>query len=496
MLDLSQNKLQGPIPPTIGNLTLLFRLDLRSNLLNGELPDTIYNYSNLQLFNIDGNQISGQLSHKWAVCKNLMYLLLGGNKISGEIPAQLGSLTKLRALNLASNELNGEIPSSICNLSYLELLDLSNNSLSNVIPQCLGNFSSELIVLDLRMNHFHGPIPANYTKCNNLRNLGLNGNQLEGFVPRTLANCRKLEVVDLGNNKLSDAFPHWMENLPELHVLVLRSNRFRGTISTTSKSDQPFPKLRIIDFSHNEFDGSLPTKYFEKFEAMMNEDDGQTGLKYLGDLYYGASVTLVVKGNQIELVRILQVFTTIDLSNNKFQGEIPNSIGKLISLRLLNLSHNSFTGRIPSLLSKLVVLESLDLSSNQLVGEIPWQLSSLTFLSGLNLSQNHLVGLIPQGRQFDTFENNSYYGNQALCGAPLTKKCTNDETPPTLLHEEGDSIFASGFTWKVVVIGYGCGLLFGLIMGCLAFLTEKPTWFVNIVEGDQHRKRKRSRKNN
>ena len=182
--------------------------------------------------------------------------------------------------------------------------------------------------------------------------------------------------------------------------------------------------LRIIDLSQNEFTGHLPAKFFHSFEAMMNADGHKMDLNYMGGSYYQDSVTIVLKGNEIHMEKILNTFTTIDLSNNKFQGKIPNIIGKLNSLRLLNLSHNSLVGHIPISLGDLTDLESLDLSENQLVGNIPVQLTSLTFLAVLNLSHNHLVGPIPLGKQFYTFENYSYTGNLGLCGFPLTKKCT------------------------------------------------------------------------
>ena len=156
-----------------------------------------------------------------------------------------------------------------------------------------------------------------------------------------------------------------------------------------------------------------------------------------------------MKGLETKLGRILTIFTTIDLSSNKFQGEIPEVLERLTILRLLNLSHNSLTGHIPSSLAKLSALESLDLSSNSLIGEIPLQLADLTFLAMLNLSQNQLIGPIPQGKQFATFENNSYDGNLGLCGFPLSIKCSTNKLMPPLLasifQEDNNSSFARGF---------------------------------------------------
>jgi Leucine-rich repeat (LRR) protein len=61
---------------------------------------------------------------------------------------------------------------------------------------------------------------------------------------------------------------------------------------------------------------------------------------------------------------ILTIFTAIDLSKNMLEGEIPNVIGELNSLKGHNLSHNGITGSIPQSLSDLRNLEWLDLSAN------------------------------------------------------------------------------------------------------------------------------------
>ncbi|KAL8482324.1 hypothetical protein ACS0TY_028481 [Phlomoides rotata] len=57
-----------------------------------------------------------------------------------------------------------------------------------------------------------------------------------------------------------------------------------------------------------------------------------------------------------------------------------------------------------------------------------------------------MVTRIPQAKQFSTFENDSYVGNQGLCGVPLTRKC-EEESGATVSPEEedDDSDFVDGF---------------------------------------------------
>ncbi|CAL5336836.1 unnamed protein product [Camellia sinensis] len=468
----------------------LSSLDLSNNKIHGEVPKWLFNVGKDSLQNLDlsHNFITSLERLPW---KNLQFIDLHSNSLRGPLPVPPNTTY---VFSISNNKLTGEIPTLICNLSSLGVLDLSNNSLSGLIPQCLGNLSNSLSVLNLGTNSFSGTFTATFTKGNFLRNLNLNGNQIEGQVPRSLLNCEYLEVLDLGKNKINDTFPHWLGTLRNLQVLVLRFNRFHGHIGTfKTKGKHPFPKLRIIDVSYNEFTGLLPTNYIKQFRAMINVDEHEMKLKYMGDSYYQDSVVVMIKGHEIELSRILTILSIIDFSRNKFQGEIPKSIGRLNSLRGLNISHNNLTGHIPTSLGNLKNLESLDLSSNKLVGEIPQQLTNLMFLEVLNLSDNQLAGPIPQGRQFYTFENDSYSGNLALCGLPLSKKCKEllPLPPPPTLQQDENSDKSSGFNWQVVVLGYGCGFLFGMIMGYLMFVTRRPEWLMKIVEGKHHKKVKR-----
>ncbi|CAL5336837.1 unnamed protein product [Camellia sinensis] len=400
----------------------LHSLDLSNNKIHGEVPKWLFNVGKDSLQNLDlSHNFLTSLEHlPW---KNLQYIDLHSNLLQGPLPIPPNTTF---VFSISNNKLSGKIPPLICGLSSLGVLDLSNNSLSGLIPQCLGNLSNSLSVLNLGTNSFFGTFTATFTKGNFLRNLNLNGNQIEGQVPRSLLNCEYLEVLDLGKNKINDTFPHWLGTLRNLQVLVLRFNRFHGHIGTfKTKGKHPFPKLRIIDVSYNEFTGLLPTNYIKQFRAMINVDEHEIKLKYMGDSYYQDSMVVMIKGYEIELSRILTVLSIIDLSRNKFQGEIPKSIGRLNSLWGLNISHNNLTGHIPTSLGNLKNLESLDLSSNKLVEKIPQQLTNLMFLEVLNLSNNQLARPIPQGRQFYTFENDSYSGNLAYVKSPCQRNARN-----------------------------------------------------------------------
>ncbi|GLT82432.1 hypothetical protein SLE2022_008030 [Rubroshorea leprosula] len=203
-------------------------------------------------------------------------------------------------------------------------------------------------------------------------------------------------------------------------------------------------------------------------------------------------MTITNKGQKMEYTKIFDLFMAIDLSCNKFEGEIPKVLGNLTRLQLLNLSNNMLTGPIPQAMGYLTSLEVLDLSHNKFTGRIPWQLTHLNFLEVFNVSNNNLTGPIPKGQQFDTFESSSFDGNVGLCGMALSKKCDDSESevlPPSLTLEE-ESGFLANFGWKIVLLGYGCGFLVGVVIGIIAF-TRKPKWFIKDLSNHTTKEGKR-----
>ncbi|KAK3423804.1 hypothetical protein EUGRSUZ_F00569, partial [Eucalyptus grandis] len=534
-LDLSNNSLLGNIPPSFGNITNLEVLDLSNNKLQGPLPRSLVKWKNLSGLVLNHNEFNDIFPH-WLKAPQLNYLDLQSNRFHGMInltafelsfpalgilyisnnnfigrwPTKVFSNTSLGVIDLSNNKFEGPIPlpspfttyysiannnitgkihSLICNATCLQTINLSNNSLTGSFPRCLTNENIFLSVLNLRMNQLEGTIPQSISLIGGLLTLDLSQNRFEGTLPRSLVKCTYLQVLDLSSNKIEDTFPRWLGELPELKVLILRSNNFKGLLNIP-KGDLIFSKIHILDLSNNNFSGHLSANLIMNLRGMKNREVGEDEPLYMtwlthpyGIAPYENTVTVMMKGQEIKLVKILTIFTTIDLSQNSFQGEIPEAFGHLHSLVGLNLSHNHLIGSIPLTLGNLTNLGWLDLSSNMLSGEIPRVLGDLASLGYLNLSKNQLIGRIPQDKQLSTFSNDSFSENPSLCGTPLLKACPGDAQPPP---PSSSTPFdcerhESWLKKKVVWIGYASGIVIGISIAYIAFEIGRPEWLARGV---------------
>ncbi|KAG2690921.1 hypothetical protein I3760_09G212800 [Carya illinoinensis] len=528
MLSLASNNFNGSLQldDMIQQLRSLKNLDLLSKLK--KFSDFLRNQSNLSYLDLSDNQIHGEipswiwipsldhvdLSHNYFVTlqgplsnsSGIGYLYLQSNQLQGSlpvftvdayvldfsrnnfssIPTNIGNILRnINFLSLSSNKLNGSIPASICNILELQVLDMSNDSLSGTIPDCLFQ-NNHMAVLNLESNNLSGKISDTFPGDCSLQTLTLNRNKLEGGLPKSLDNCRSLQVLDLGNNHIQDIFPCYLKNISSLRVLVLRSNKFYGSIGCPSHN-ATWPMLQIIDLGLNNFSGNLPSKALAGWKTMAIDEVGAQlepdHLEFQG--YYQDTVTITMKDQELKLEKILTIFTSIDFSCNNFDGHIPEELGGLKYLHILNLSHNAFTGQIPSTLAKLSNLESLDLSGNELTGEIPQQLADgLIFLSVLNLSFNQLVGRIPLIKQFATFSEVCYEGNQGLCGFPLKEKCNGDGAPTSSppIFEETHSHSGILVDWNFLSVELGFIFGFGIVIGPLMFWKRWRFWYSKQID--------------
>ncbi|GER37943.1 verticillium wilt disease resistance protein [Striga asiatica] len=475
-LDLSNNFIEGEIPSWIWNVGngRLSHLNLSNNLLL-DFQRPFYISGSISVLDLSSNELRGELPMP---PQSASYVDYSNNSFTGTIPPDIGNFSLFAIfLSVANNNLTGQIPESLCHLAYLQVLDLSGNHLDGNIPSCLiENRTTSLGVLNLSRNRINGFIPDKFSVGCSLKTLDMSSNSLEGKIPRSLSNCAYLEVINFGNNRIEDRFPCMLKNSSSLRVLVLRHNKFYGDLRCPAINGS-WPNLQIIDIAFNKFSGELYPKCIASWKGMTlesgtdsNQSNENDHLRFvflkMNRFYYQDTVTVTIKGLELELVKILKVFTAIDFSCNNFSGEIPKTIGDLTSLYVLNLSHNSLTGNIPSSVGNLSQLGSLDLSVNRLTGEIPNELAGLNFLSFVNLSYNMLVGRIPKGPQLQTFSAENFVGNAGLCGLPLKTSCglVNDTE-----ENRGLGLNKHGFDWQFIFTGLGFGVGASLVVAPLVF---------------------------
>ncbi|KAG6745336.1 hypothetical protein POTOM_051992 [Populus tomentosa] len=522
-LDVAESNFSGVMPSSLGNLTKLNYLDLSDNFFSGKIPSTFVNLLQLTYLSLSYNNFTSGTLHWLGNLTRLNYVDLAGTNSYGEIPSCLGNLTQLTMLKLGKNELTGPIPESIFWLPNLETLDLQKNFFSGTVK--FGLLKSRSLVSfqlsgnNLSVVHYHNDSIA----LLKFKTLGLGGCNLSGEFPTFLQSQNHLEFLELGGNKIEGHIPKWFMNLDtetlvylslggnlltgfeqpvdvlrwnNLKILVLEQNKLQGAlpipppsiISYLASDNQltgeiapaicNLTSLFILQLSHNNFNSKLPQclgNISNTASVVILRNSSFIGYRIFYAFDY--AMTMTNKGVVTKYEKIQEFLTAIDLSRNRFEGGIPDALGDLKELYLLNLSNNFLTGGIPPSLSNLKGLEALDLSQNKLSGEIPVQLAQLTFLAVFNVSHNLLSGPIPRGNQFETFDNTSFDVNPGLCGNPLSKKCGNGEDSLPAPKEDEGSGYPLEFGWKVVVIGYASGLVIGAILGC-AMNTRKYEWVV------------------
>ncbi|KAK8346548.1 hypothetical protein V6Z12_A07G223100, partial [Gossypium hirsutum] len=508
-LNLSDNNFnRSEIPSAIGNLTRLSRLHLSWSGFTGQIPYEVLQLSNLVILDLSRNPLELRnpslkiLSERLV---NLKHLDLHKVNVSSTIPQSLANLSALTYLSLVACELHGKFPTSLANLTQLTYLSLAGNEFSPDTLSWLAKLT-KLTALNLDSTNSYGDVLYSLKNLTKLTYLDLSLNQFFERIPSWFGNLTGLSILDLGGNEFWGSVPQSIFTLKNLVELDLYGNHLSGTYKLETFLNLKKMKLQILDLSFNKLTGCLPSRHFQIWKAMKVVDLGK--LRYFEvDVSFGGretywpidfsySMTMTKAGVELKYEKIQDFLVAIDLSSNKFDGCIPKDIQILQALQFLNLSNNFLSGPIPPSLGNLSNLQTLDLSQNKLSGEIPQELVQLTFLEFFNVSHNQLIGPIPQGKQFGTFGNSSFEGNLGLCGNPLSKKCYPEglsPQPSSLSKKDDGEDSWLQFGWKAIMLGYGSGLVNGLILGYL-FNPMKHKLFVKYF-GRKIQSRRRGRMN-
>ncbi|KAL4629208.1 hypothetical protein ACB092_05G291400, partial [Castanea dentata] len=133
LLDLALNHISGSIPKCLNSLTSLTSpISTIGHLYKGR--DLSSNLGQIKSIDLSSNKLIGPIPREIIEFVGLISLNLSRNLLTGRITTEIGVLRSLEVLDLSENQLSGGIPSSIALINSLNFLDLSNNNLSGIIP--------------------------------------------------------------------------------------------------------------------------------------------------------------------------------------------------------------------------------------------------------------------------------------------------------------------------------------------------------------------------
>nr|XP_048322337.1 receptor-like protein EIX2 [Ziziphus jujuba var. spinosa] len=455
-LYLANNKLNGSLMESIGQLSNLEVLDVSSNYITGVVSKTqLQKLSKLKKLDLSLNSLIIDIESEWVPPFQLSVLKLGSCRLGASFPSWLQTQSELFRLDISNSGISDYIPDWFSNLTpKLRYLNLSCNSIKGILPNFPLKFDIYPII-DLSSNQFHGSIP---TSLDNATALFLSNNTFTNLKPFLCAeqSYRPTALLDLSNNMLSGSLPDCWMHWSELIVLNLENNKLSGNIPSSMGSLYQISTLRL---SNNDISGILPSS-LKNCTGLQLLDVGQNNLNgeiptWIGE-YLTRLVVLRLKSNRfygslpLNLCQLSDI-QILDVSLNDLSGFIPrcfhtftrmvHKVNDYVSssvstgidslytidpsrgygrifvnyeyitwkgknykydknlwlLRIIDLSSNKLTGEIPINLTNLVVLVQLNLSRNNLSGTIPESIGKMKLLESLDLSHNQLSGKIPMG---------------------------------------------------------------------------------------------------
>ncbi len=168
IINLSGNQFSGKIPWQLAAMTNLRELRLNNNRLSGQLPRefgivgikptaaktaaSVTQAQTLQIFDLSQNDLDGAIPPEWEGMANLRELDVSRNRLSGVVPRGIASWSALTILRLANNGLSGELPSGVQWGSLVEL-NVENNRFTGALPLELAQ-SSRLRTIRAANNRF------------------------------------------------------------------------------------------------------------------------------------------------------------------------------------------------------------------------------------------------------------------------------------------------------------------------------------------------------
>ncbi|KAI3437798.1 hypothetical protein D9Q98_000245 [Chlorella vulgaris] len=269
----------------------------------------------------------------------------------------------------------GTLAANLSLVPTLATVNLQQQKFGGPLPSEFGEDGAfpTLINLLLQQNQLTGPIPQSWSSTGafpSLALLAVQRNKLNGTLPEP-ASWPQINIFRAHENQISGVLPaSWVTAMPNMQILALQANKLQGSYPLEWGPDTAFPLLEELYLQSNLLEGSLP----------------RTG-----------------PGGAVQFPRT----RIIDLSYNKFRGDLPaewGEAGNAPAMELLYLRNLSLTGSLPATWGSggMPKLRQLWIDGNELSGTIPAAWANFSSLEQLFVHPGNqkLCGPIPAGANF------------------------------------------------------------------------------------------------
>lgn len=282
-------------------------------------------------------------------------------------------------------------------------VDLNRGDIAGHLPEELG-LLTDIALFHVNSNRFCGTIPVGFSQLSLLFELDLSNNRFAGKFPEVVIGLPKLKYLDLRYNEFEGELPESLFD-KDLDALFLNSNRFVNKIPV-NMGNSP---VSVLVLASNRFEGCIPTS-FGKMGKTLNE------------------IILMDNGLQSCLpndMGLLQNVTVLDISYNWLVGELPKSMGQMENLEVLNIERNMLSGVIPDELCSLEKLRDFKYGSNYFTGEP----STCRYLE----SYNHTMNCLKDERdQRSTMECKVFLSKPVDCDSFKCNPVSSCFSPPQI----------------------------------------------------------------
>ncbi|XP_073142230.1 leucine-rich repeat receptor protein kinase HPCA1 isoform X2 [Henckelia pumila] len=269
-----------------------------------------------------------------------------------------------------------------CNNARVTSLGLSTMGLIGKMSGDIGGLT-ELISLDLSFNTgLTGPLSPQLGDLQKLTILILAGCSFTNAIPSELGNLSELTFLALNTNNLTGEIPPSLGKLSKLYWLDLAENQLKGPLPVSSNETlglDLLKKAKHFHFNKNQLSGQIPEQLFSSDMSLIH-------LLFDGNKF---------EGNIPSTLGLVQSLEVLRLDRNSLKGSVPSNLNNLTKITELNLAHNILSGILPNL-TGMNSLNYVDLSNNTFKrSEAPDWFSTLSSLNTLVIEYGPLQGSVP-----------------------------------------------------------------------------------------------------